>query len=99
MLAAMSVITIAYTFAADTPLLEPHNLIVDRSLPREQAAAQIIAARALRYFLEYRGRSSSACRPCADLHRQYAADRTLPGTCRTAGSLEANARRDPRPPL
>jgi predicted ester cyclase len=33
------------TFAADTPLLEPHNLIVDRSLPREQADAQIIAAR------------------------------------------------------
>jgi predicted ester cyclase len=33
------------TFAADTPLLEPDNLIVDRSLPREQADAQIIAAR------------------------------------------------------
>jgi hypothetical protein len=33
------------TFAADTPLLEPHNLIVDRSLDREQADAQIIAAR------------------------------------------------------
>ena len=33
------------TYAADTPLLEPHNLIVDRSLPREQADAQIIAAR------------------------------------------------------
>jgi predicted ester cyclase len=33
------------TFAADTPLLEPHNLIVDRSLPREEADAQIIAAR------------------------------------------------------
>jgi predicted ester cyclase len=33
------------TYAADTPLLEPHNLIVDRSLPREQTDAQIIAAR------------------------------------------------------
>jgi hypothetical protein len=33
------------TFAADTPLLEPYNLIVDRSLVREQADAQIIAAR------------------------------------------------------
>ena len=44
-LAAVSVITIACTFAADTSLLEPHNLIVDRSLPREQADAQIIAAR------------------------------------------------------
>jgi predicted ester cyclase len=33
------------TFAADTPLLEPYNLIVDRSLEREQADAQIIAAR------------------------------------------------------
>jgi len=45
MLAAALVITIAYTYAADTPLLEPHNLIVDRSLPREQADTQIIAAR------------------------------------------------------
>src|SRR5437899_12761091 len=44
MLAAALVITIAYTYAADTPLLEPHNLIVDRSLPREQADTQIIAA-------------------------------------------------------
>jgi predicted ester cyclase len=33
------------TFAAGTPLLEPHNLIVDRSLPKEQADAQMIAAR------------------------------------------------------
>jgi predicted ester cyclase len=38
---------VIHTFAADTPLLEPHTLIVDRSLPREQADAQIIAA--LRY--------------------------------------------------
>jgi predicted ester cyclase len=45
MLAAASAITIAYTFASDLPLLEPHNLIVDRSLEREQAEAQIIAAR------------------------------------------------------
>jgi predicted ester cyclase len=36
---------VMYTLAADTPLLEPHDLIVDRSLPREQADAQIIAAR------------------------------------------------------
>jgi len=36
---------VIYTLAADTPLLEPHNLIVDRSLPREQADAQVIAAR------------------------------------------------------
>jgi predicted ester cyclase len=33
------------TYAADTPLLEPHNLIVDYSLPRAQSDAQIIAAR------------------------------------------------------
>jgi predicted ester cyclase len=33
------------SFAADTPLLAPHTLIVDHSLPREQADAQIIAAR------------------------------------------------------
>ena len=45
MLAAVSVITIACTYAADTPLLEPRNLIVDHSLPREQADTQIIAAR------------------------------------------------------
>jgi predicted ester cyclase len=46
MLASVSVLMIGHTFAADIPLLEPHNLIVDRrSLPREQADAQIIAAR------------------------------------------------------
>jgi predicted ester cyclase len=33
------------TFAANTPLLEPHDLIVDRSLPTKQADAQVIAAR------------------------------------------------------
>src|SRR5229473_1777775 len=39
-------IPVIYTFAADTPLLlEPHNLIVDHSLPREEADTQIIAAR------------------------------------------------------
>jgi predicted ester cyclase len=36
---------VIYTFAADTPLLEPHNLIVDHSLPKEEANAQIITAR------------------------------------------------------
>jgi SnoaL-like polyketide cyclase len=44
-IAVMFSAPVTYTFAADTPLLEPHNLIVDRSLPREQADAQIIAAR------------------------------------------------------
>jgi predicted ester cyclase len=35
-----------YTFAANTPLLlEPHSLIVDHSLPKEEADTQIIAAR------------------------------------------------------
>src|ERR1700730_6180865 len=39
-------ISVIYTFAADTPLLlEPHNLIVDHSLPKEEADTQIIAAR------------------------------------------------------
>ena len=51
MLAAAWSITIAYTFAADTALLEPHNLIVDRSLQREQADAQVIAARRYDAFL------------------------------------------------
>src|SRR5882724_11305067 len=37
---------VIYSVAADTPLLlEPHNLIVDHSLPREEADTQIIAAR------------------------------------------------------
>lgn len=45
MLAPVSALMIVHTFAADTPLLEPHNLIIDRSLPREQADAQTIAAR------------------------------------------------------
>src|SRR6266446_3370267 len=37
-------IPVIYTFAADTPLLlEPHNLIVDHSLPREEADTQNIA--------------------------------------------------------
>ena len=44
-LAAAWVITIAYTFAADTTLLGPQSLIVDHSLPRAQVDAQIIAAR------------------------------------------------------
>ncbi len=83
MLAAASIITIAYTFAADTSLIEPHSLIVDRSLP----------------ILEYRGRSSSTRRPCAELCRQYAPDWTPPGSCGTAGSLKADARGDPRPQL
>ena len=45
LLAAAWVITIAYTLAADTVLLEPHHLSIDRSLPRRQLDAQIIAAR------------------------------------------------------
>jgi hypothetical protein len=45
MLAALSVITIAYTLAADTLLIEPHSLIVDRGLPRAQLEGQVVAAR------------------------------------------------------
>ena len=41
---AIFAVPVIYTFAADTPLLEPHNVIVDRSLPKEQAEAQIFAA-------------------------------------------------------
>ncbi len=44
-IAVMFSAPVIYTFAADTPLLEPHRLIADRSLLREQADAQIIAAR------------------------------------------------------
>ena len=43
--AAMFLVLVIYTFATDAPLIKPHDLIADRSLPREQAAAQIIAAR------------------------------------------------------
>jgi hypothetical protein len=36
---------VAYRLAADTVLIEPHNLTIDRSLRREQAGAEILAAR------------------------------------------------------
>ena len=42
---AAAVITMAYTFAADTSLIEANSLIVDRSLPRAQVESQVIAAR------------------------------------------------------
>jgi predicted ester cyclase len=45
MFSAASVLTVAYTFAADTSLIEPHNLIVDRRLPRAQLERQVMAAR------------------------------------------------------
>lgn len=45
MLAPAWVVMIGYTFAADTALIEPHSLIVDRSLPRAQVDSQVIAAR------------------------------------------------------
>jgi predicted ester cyclase len=44
-LAPVWFITIAYTFATDTTLIQPHSLIVDRSLPRAQVDSQVIAAR------------------------------------------------------
>ncbi len=45
LIAAAWVITVAYTLAADTILIEPHNLTIDRSLRREQADAEILVAR------------------------------------------------------
>jgi predicted ester cyclase len=45
MLVAASVITVAYSFAANTALIEPNSLIVDRSLPTVQVDAQVFAAR------------------------------------------------------
>jgi predicted ester cyclase len=45
MLAPAWLVMIAYTFAADTALIEPHSLVVDRSLPRAQIDSQVIAAR------------------------------------------------------
>jgi predicted ester cyclase len=38
-------VMIAYAFATDTALIEPHSLIFDRSLPRAQVDSQVIAAR------------------------------------------------------
>jgi predicted ester cyclase len=38
-------VMISYTFAADTALIEPQTLIVDRSLPRAKVDAQLMAAR------------------------------------------------------
>jgi predicted ester cyclase len=43
-IAVIIVVLALYTFATDVPLIKPHDLIADRSLPREQAAAQITAA-------------------------------------------------------
>src|SRR5580704_19059661 len=45
MLGLAWVVMIAFTFAADTGLVEPSNLIIDRSLPRAQVDAEVIAAR------------------------------------------------------
>src|SRR5258708_33014534 len=44
-LALAWILMIAYTFAADTALIEPHSLIVDRRLPETQVTSQVIAAR------------------------------------------------------
>jgi predicted ester cyclase len=44
-LAPVWFIMIAYAFATDTALIEPHSLIVDRSLPRAQVDSQVITAR------------------------------------------------------
>jgi hypothetical protein len=45
MLALAWVVLIVYTFAADIALIEPHSLIVDRSLSKAQVKSQVIAAR------------------------------------------------------
>jgi predicted ester cyclase len=45
LLAPACVVMVAYTFAADTALIEPHSLIADRSLPKAQADSQVSAAR------------------------------------------------------
>jgi predicted ester cyclase len=45
MLALAWFVMIAYAFAADSALIEPHTLIADRSLPRAQVDSQVIAAR------------------------------------------------------
>ena len=45
MLASAWVVMTAYTFAADTALIRPHTLVVDRGLPSAQVDSQVTAAR------------------------------------------------------
>ena len=91
---------VIYSFAADTPLLlEPHNLIVDHSLPKEEADTQIIAARRYDSFWNTGDENTSTHIAGAEFCRQNIAGWATPGNCRTAGSLEADAPCDAGPPL
>ena len=45
MLAPAWIVMVAYTFAADTPLIKSHILIVDRSLSKAQVDSEVTAAR------------------------------------------------------
>jgi predicted ester cyclase len=85
--APASVGMIAYAFAADTALIEPRSLIVDRSLPRAQIDSQVIAAR--RYDSFWNSGDEALAR--AALAPNFV-DRTLPaGRAQgLAGPLEAS---------
>src|SRR6266851_8803021 len=98
-IAVMFSAPVIYTFAADTPLLEPHNLNRRSQLAERTGGRPNHRRAALRYLLEYRGRSTSARSAYAEFCRQYAAGRAPPGNCRTAGSLETDTPRDPGHPL
>jgi hypothetical protein len=45
MLAPACVVMIAFSFAADSALIEPHSPIIDRSPSKAQANSQVIGAR------------------------------------------------------
>jgi hypothetical protein len=69
-------------------LLEPHNLIVDRSLRREQADAQIIAARRYDTFWNTGEEALAHAALAPSVVDNTLPDRTPSGSCRTACSLE-----------
>src|SRR5436853_5614508 len=99
MLAAASIITIAYTFAADTSLIEPHSLIVDRSLPTGRVEGQVIGAR--RFDTFWNTGDEALAR---DTLAPNFVDSTLPtgrrqGVAGPLAASKADARGDPRPQL
>jgi hypothetical protein len=75
-------IPMIHIFAVDTPLLlEPHDLIVDHSLPKEEANTQIIAAR--RYDTFWNTGDETLARACwrrilSTIHCRLGASRELP---------------------
>ena len=95
MLVAASVITITYAFAADTSLIEPHSLIVDQGLPSAQLDSEVIAARRYDTFWNTGDEGLARAALAPTFIDNTLPTRSPPGTCRTAGSFAADARRNP----